>query len=58
MQRQPSAAESLLADIKGNEVEAAPKFKLTRLPHLRTWAELFLPMLVGASLWLLIDSHF
>ncbi len=58
MQRQPSAAGLLLADIKRHEIEAAPSRKLRRLPGLRTWAELLLPVLVGASLWLLIDSHF
>lgn len=31
---------------------------LASLRSLRTWLEFLLPLAIGASLWLLIDSHF
>jgi hypothetical protein len=55
LQGQPSEAWSLLAGAKAREPNEPPK---RRLPSVRTWLELFLPVVIGASLWLLIDSHF
>jgi hypothetical protein len=57
LQGQPSDVWSLLAGTKSGQVREAPK-PTRRLPSIRTWLELFLPVAIGASLWLLIDSHF
>src|SRR2546421_8294202 len=54
LQGQPSEVWSLLTGIKGKPAEEPPKH---RLPSVRTWLELFLPVVIGASLWLLIDSR-
>ena len=58
LQGQPSEIWSLLAGSKTKSTEEIPSPPRRRLPSARTWLELFLPVLVGASLWLLIDSHF
>jgi hypothetical protein len=58
LQGQPSEVWSLLAGIRSGQVHEAPSPRRRRLPSVRTWLELFLPVAVGASLWFLIDSHF
>jgi hypothetical protein len=55
LQGQPNEIYSLLNSVKARQPATPPK---RRLPSLRTWLELFLPVAIGASLWLLIDSHF
>jgi hypothetical protein len=58
LQCQPREVSSVLAGIRLGRVHEAPKPTSRRLPSIRTWLELFLPVAIGASLWLLIDSHF
>jgi hypothetical protein len=58
MQGEPSQIWSLIAGVRRQETGTPSQRKRFRLPAVRTWLELFLPVLVGASLWLLIDSHF
>jgi hypothetical protein len=55
LQGQPSAVWPLLTEAKARHCDEPPKRQLSSL---RTWLELFLPVVIGASLWLLIDSHF
>jgi hypothetical protein len=55
LQGQPSEVWSLLTGAKGKQSNKSPKH---RFPSVRTWLELFLPVVIGASLWLLIDSRF
>lgn len=55
---QPSDVWSLLARTRAREIHEASKPSRRRLPSVRTWLEMFLPVAIGASLWLLIDSHF
>jgi hypothetical protein len=58
LQGQPSDVWSLLTGAKSPQVEPVPKTARRHLPSIRTWLELFLPVAIGASLWLLIESHF
>jgi hypothetical protein len=58
LQGQPSDVWSLLTGTRSRHVDEPPKPARRRLPSIRTWLELFLPVAIGASLWLLIDSHF
>lgn len=58
LQGQPSDVWSLLGGTRSGEVHKSPERAGRRLPSIRTWLELFLPVAIGASLWLLIDSHF
>ena len=58
LQGQPSDVWSLLTGTRSRQADEAPKPARRRLPSVRTWLELFLPVAIGASLWLLIDSHF
>jgi hypothetical protein len=58
LQGQPSCVWSLLTGTKSRQLDEPPKGARRRLPSIRTWLELFLPVAIGASLWLLIDSHF
>ncbi len=56
--RETGARTSVPAATDRPGIDQYPKSHRRRLPSVRTWLELFLPVLVGASLWLLIDSHF
>ena len=59
LQGQPSDVWSLLSGSKSRQVDARPpKPARRRLPSIKSWLELFLPVAIGASLWLLIESHF
>src|SRR5689334_17823279 len=58
LQGRPSDVWSLVRAARPGQVDEASKPIRRRLPSVRTWLELFLPVAVGASLWLLIDSHF
>ncbi|MFL6351707.1 MAG: hypothetical protein ACJ74Z_07635 [Bryobacteraceae bacterium] len=55
---QPSEVWSLLAATESGQVHEPRRPIRRRLPSVRTWLEMFLPVAIGASLWLLIDSHF
>jgi hypothetical protein len=55
---QPSAVWSLLSRTRSGQGNETAKRVGRRLPSVRTWLELFLPVAIGASLWLLIESHF
>jgi len=58
LQGEPSEIWSLVGAARSRQTDASPKPARKRLPSLRTWLELFLPVAIGASLWLLIESHF
>lgn len=60
LQGQRPRIEHRLAEAVGTaETERRPKpEKLRALGSLRTWLELLLPVAIGASLWLFIDSRF
>ncbi|MBV9304344.1 MAG: hypothetical protein JOY62_15155 [Acidobacteriaceae bacterium] len=58
LQGQPSEVWSLLAKIRSRQSEKKPAKGKRGLPALRTWLELLLPLVIGASLWVLIDLHY
>jgi hypothetical protein len=62
LQGRPSEVHCrLVENIRSRQSEPAPIFSVERRPRLgslRTWFELLLPVAVGASLWLFIESHF
>jgi hypothetical protein len=62
LQGRPSDVQCrLVENIRSRQPEPAPKAKpakLARLRSWRTWLELLLPVVVGASLWFFIESHF
>ena len=54
---EPSETWSLLSGAKSRKKpEASPVRR--RMPSARTWLEMLFPVLIGASLWLLIDSRY
>jgi hypothetical protein len=55
---QPTDVWSLLRGTKSGQEDETGKPAHRRFPTIRTWLELFLPVAIGASLWLLIESHF
>jgi hypothetical protein len=60
LEGQPSQVHCRLAEtIRSKQTEDQTKRgKLLRLGALRTWLELLLPVLAGASLWFFIGSRF
>ena len=58
LQGQPSEVWSLLAKIRSRQTEEGKARRPRKLPSLRTWLELLLPLAIGASLWVLIDLHY
>jgi hypothetical protein len=61
LQGRPSEVQCrLVENIRSRQPEpAAPTVaKSSRWRSVRTWVELLLPVAVGASLWLFIESHF
>ncbi len=60
LQGRSSEVKCRLADtIREREQETRERSTQKRIPFsLRTWAELLLPVAIGASLWLLIGSRF
>ncbi|MBV8550355.1 MAG: hypothetical protein JOY54_03575 [Acidobacteriaceae bacterium] len=61
LQGRPSEVHCrLVENLRAHQPRESAKEERTalRAPWLRHWLELLLPVAVGASLWLLIESHF
>ena len=57
--RQTDVQCRLVKTIRSNQGEAGRREgRLAALKSLRSWLEVLLPIVIGAALWFVIDSHF
>ena len=58
LQGKPSSVQSRLADaIRVHQARRAPAPRVRRKLSVRSWLEILLPAVIGASLWIFFEFH-